>query len=60
MTASNLVLGHHAVEQLVVADIALDELRLGRNRPPKPVERLSSTTTSSPASVSASTMWLPI
>src|SRR5512146_2872409 len=46
--------------EVMISDIALDELRLGRYRPANPVDRLSTTRTSSPASSSSSTIWLPM
>ena len=50
-----------APDQGLVADVAVDERRRrSGTAQAKPVERLSSTTTASPASSSSSTMWLPM
>ena len=55
------VLADDSADQRLVAAVA-DNERHACRRPPsrKPVERLSSTTTRSPASTSSCTMWLPI
>ena len=44
----------------LISDVTDDERRALRDCQSKPVARLSSTTTRSPASTSARTMWLPI
>ena len=54
------VLADRPRDQVLIAHVAGDERRLGGQAQAKPVDRLSSTTTSSPASSRASTMWLPI
>ena len=60
MMAVDAVAGERLRHQFAVAGRAGNERHLPGTRKRKPVDRLSSTTTGSPASTSACTMWLPI
>ena len=56
----DLVLADDGADEVLVAAVADDECACAGTAQRKPVDRLSSTTTCSPASSSSSTMWLPM
>ncbi len=59
--ARDIELRDDAGDQILIVDVTFHQMGTrGDTAQRKPVERLSSTTTSSPLSTSAHTIWLPI